>query len=95
MKHVLEYLASQNEGMSVSKVGRVAFLILLALAMVVGLYTMGRIAFEAFDHSAKRHVINQAKEQKATCTGEFDTIPCHQLRIEHLLRESYKQRTEQ
>lgn len=31
---------------------------------------------------------DQAVDDKKYCIGKFDTIPCHQLRIEHLLLES-------
>lgn len=95
MKDVIEYLSRHNDSSGLGKVGRVVLFIFLVFATGVGLYTMGRIAYEAFDRSAKLHVINKAKEQKDTCTGEFNTIPCHQLKIEHLLRESHKQRVEQ
>lgn len=31
---------------------------------------------------------DQSVDDKKYCLGKFDTIPCHQLRIEHLLLES-------
>lgn len=60
-------------------------IVLAAIAMV------GKVCYDggiAFNKSAHASVVEDLKTRKGSCLEEFDTIPCHQLRIEHLLRES-------
>lgn len=85
MKGVLEYLSRHKEpnpwGHTLVKV----LIIIGTLAMV------GKVLYDgyaAFNKSAYAHTAKELKERKANCIGEFDTIPCHQYKIEKLLLES-------
>ena len=91
MKDVLEYLSRHREPYGWGDL--VKLLVILAV-----LATLAKVCYDgaiAFHKSAYASTAAALKERKNNCTGEFDTIPCHQLKIEHLLRESHKQRTEQ
>lgn len=85
MKHVLEYLSRHKElnpwGYTLVKV----LIIIGALAMVSKVLYDG---FTAFQNSAFAHTAAKTKEQKENCLGEYNTIPCHQYKIEQLLLES-------
>lgn len=60
--------------------------ILLALGIIAG----GFIIFKASMETVINYHVKQAHENKANCVGDFNTIPCHQLKIEQLLLESRK-----
>lgn len=67
--------------------GMKIFMGLVIFISVCGLLSQ---AYKAFDKSVAEFSSTKLKEQKAHCLGEFDTVVCHQLRIEQLLKESYQ-----
>lgn len=55
------------------------------VVIVVGI---GAVVLMTLANMGKELNADQTKSEKQYCMGKFDTIPCHQLRIEKLLMES-------
>lgn len=65
--------------------------ILLMLGIIAGAWMIFKVSFDG----VISWNVNNDRNNKANCIGVYDTIPCHQLKIEHLLRESNKPRVAQ
>lgn len=58
--------------------------ILLMIGICAGMAMIFKVSMDG----VISYRVTQAKQDKANCVGEFNTIPCHQYKIEQLLLES-------
>jgi len=58
--------------------------VLLMLGIVAGCWMI----FKASMDTVIAYRVTQTKQDKTNCVGEYNTIPCHQYKIEQLLLES-------
>ncbi|MNG47067.1 hypothetical protein D3C79_49340 [compost metagenome] len=80
MKGVLEELfpPKRNSKWDAVKV------ILLLMGIIAGCWMIFKVSMDG----VISYRVTQAKQDKANCVGEYNTIPCHQYKIEQLLLES-------
>ena len=79
MKHVIEYLFGNKEKAK-ANFNWLMWVLVIAFA--------GLMLWIVLQEGARAWHATQAVQDKENCVGAFNTIPCHQYKIEKLLLES-------